>query len=46
MMAEEKKAADNLKQETLEEDEQQDYLTEQIKKKSIYDFLRNDSLPR
>jgi len=30
----------------LEENEQQEYLTEKIRGKSIHDFLRNDGPPR
>ena len=46
MIAEEEEASDDLKWKMLEEDEQQEYLTKKIRRKSIYDFLKNDSPSR
>ena len=43
MTAEKEEAADDLEWRTLEENKQQEYLTEKVKGKSIQDFLRNDS---
>ena len=46
MTTEEEEVADDLKWKMLEEDEQQEYLTKKIRRKSIYDFLKNDSPSR
>ncbi len=46
MTAEEEKVADDLKWETLEKDKQQEYLTKKVRRKSIHNFLKNDSLLR
>jgi len=46
MTAEEKEVADDLEWGTLEENKLPENLTEQVKEKSIHDFLRNDGLPR
>ena len=46
MIAEKEETADDLKWEILEENEQQEDLTKQIRKKSIYDFLRNNGPSR
>jgi len=46
MISEKVKVANNLEWEALEKDEQQERLTEEVRDKSIYDFLKNNDLPR